>query len=252
MPLTNNQLTVKALVIYNEVLKKANTAARVGQMFLDLITDKINIDAISTNMVTDAANNAKVPSVKTAKDYIDALIVPISQGAAVPGSVSLWGGTPASIPAGWLLGDGAAVSRITYDQLFAAIGVLYGVGNGTTTFNLPNMSQRVVAGYDAADVDYNATGKVGGLNSLTLAVNQLPKFRVKIFKEGDASSLNATWPGAPRAVARKNLSEGSNSEYRLDPASAGDANTGDSSEVGGDLPIDNRNKFIVLPYIIKF
>lgn len=44
----------------------------------------------------------------------------------------------ASAPSGWLLCDGAAVSRTTYAELFAAIGTTYGVGDGPTTFNLPN------------------------------------------------------------------------------------------------------------------
>lgn len=44
----------------------------------------------------------------------------------------------ASAPDGWLLCDGSAVSRTTYAALFAAIGTTYGVGDGSTTFNLPN------------------------------------------------------------------------------------------------------------------
>lgn len=49
-------------------------------------------------------------------------------------------------PSGWLLCDGAAVSRTTYADLFAAIGTTWGVGNGSTTFNLPNLSRRVTVG----------------------------------------------------------------------------------------------------------
>ena len=51
-----------------------------------------------------------------------------------------------TIPSGWLLCDGSAVSRTTYAELFAAIGTTYGVGDGTTTFNLPNFIGRVVQG----------------------------------------------------------------------------------------------------------
>ena len=43
-----------------------------------------------------------------------------------------------TIPSGWLLCDGSAVSRTTYAELFAVIGTIYGVGDGSTTFNLPN------------------------------------------------------------------------------------------------------------------
>ncbi len=53
-----------------------------------------------------------------------------------PGEVMAFAGTTA--PAGYLLCDGTAVSRTTYADLFAVIGIMYGAGNGTTTFNLPN------------------------------------------------------------------------------------------------------------------
>ena len=48
-----------------------------------------------------------------------------------------------SAPNGWLLADGSAVSRTTYADLFAVIGTTYGVGDGSTTFNLPNFQWRV-------------------------------------------------------------------------------------------------------------
>lgn len=55
------------------------------------------------------------------------------------GIESLWHDTASvPVPDGYLLCDGSAVSRTTYAALFAKIGTLYGVGDGTTTFNLPN------------------------------------------------------------------------------------------------------------------
>lgn len=50
------------------------------------------------------------------------------------------------IPTGWLLCDGSAVSRTTYSRLFGIVSTAYGVGNGTTTFNLPNMASRTAVG----------------------------------------------------------------------------------------------------------
>lgn len=63
------------------------------------------------------------------------------QGSSAPdkaGFITLMAG--ASLPQGWLYCDGAAVSRTTYSELFAAIGTTYGVGDGSTTFNLPSLS----------------------------------------------------------------------------------------------------------------
>jgi microcystin-dependent protein len=51
-------------------------------------------------------------------------------------------------PEGFLACDGSAVSRTTYAALFAAIGTLYGSGNGTTTFNLPDLRGEFVRGWD--------------------------------------------------------------------------------------------------------
>lgn len=50
------------------------------------------------------------------------------------------------VPEGWLLCNGAAVSRTEYAALFAKIGVKYGSGDGSTTFNLPNLEGRVLQG----------------------------------------------------------------------------------------------------------
>ena len=70
--------------------------------------------------------------------------------------------------------DGSAVSRITYLELYNVIGTTYGIGNGTTTFNLPNIASRVIAGYDSTDANFNAIGLTGGTGSTTLVANNLP------------------------------------------------------------------------------
>lgn len=63
----------------------------------------------------------------------------VPKGLIVP-----FGGTTA--PTGWLLCDGSAVSRDTYSELFAVIGTNYGAGDGTTTFNLPDMREATAKG----------------------------------------------------------------------------------------------------------
>jgi microcystin-dependent protein len=67
-----------------------------------------------------------------------------------------------SAPAGWLLCDGAAISRTTYAALFTAIGTKYGVGDGSTTFNVPNLKGKVPIGLDSTDSDFDDRGKTGG------------------------------------------------------------------------------------------
>lgn len=72
-----------------------------------------------------------------------------------------------SAPSGYLLCYGQAISRTTYSLLFAAIGTTYGVGNGTTTFNLPDLRGRVVAGQDdmgGASANRLTNAVSGGIN----------------------------------------------------------------------------------------
>ena len=67
----------------------------------------------------------------------------------------------ASAPTGWLLCDGAAVSRVTYAALFAAIGTTYGAGDGTTTFGVPDLRGRVPVGVDGAAARLSASDALG-------------------------------------------------------------------------------------------
>jgi phage-related tail fiber protein len=72
------------------------------------------------------------------KQQLDALVPP---GAVQSFAMS-------SAPTGWLKANGAAVSRTTYAALFAAIGTTFGVGDGSTTFNLPDLRGEFVRGWD--------------------------------------------------------------------------------------------------------
>jgi microcystin-dependent protein len=73
----------------------------------------------------------------------------------------------ATAPEGYLLANGQAVSRIAYADLFAVIGSTYGSGDGSTTFNLPNLTNRFPLGG-------GTLGTTGGATSATLTTNELP------------------------------------------------------------------------------
>ena len=63
------------------------------------------------------------------------------------GSIIAW--PTAAAPTGWQLCDGSAINRTTYAALFALISTTYGVGNGSSTFNVPDLGDRVIAGKGA-------------------------------------------------------------------------------------------------------
>lgn len=79
------------------------------------------------------------PSLTQISQALNDLLPKLKPAGAVPtGCISHFH----TVPDGWLLCNGAAVSRTTYANLFAVIGTKYGSGDGSTTFNLPNLSGR--------------------------------------------------------------------------------------------------------------
>ena len=91
--------------------------------------------------------------------------------AAPVGCVQMYAGS--SEPDGWLFCDGREVSRTTYAELFAVIGTTYGAGNGSTTFNLPDLRQRFPLG-KASSGTGNVLGSTGGALTQTLTTSHLP------------------------------------------------------------------------------
>ena len=104
----------------------------------------------------DAVNKSQLDSLQTTlQAYADAII---PKGTILP-----YGGSAA--PTGFLLCNGAAVSRTTYADLFAVIGTTYGSGDGSTTFNLPN-SENLVTSVNTS-VPIKGTGKALGFTDGT-------------------------------------------------------------------------------------
>lgn len=93
-----------------------------------------------------AGNAAQEFAVATATTGNSAVNLTQLLGYVSSGMVLPFAGSAA--PTGWLECNGAAVSRTTYSALFAAIGTLWGIGDGSTTFNLPETRGEFIRGYD--------------------------------------------------------------------------------------------------------
>src|SRR5690606_36416662 len=78
-------------------------------------------------------------------------------------------------PQGHLLCDGSEVLREDYPVLFSVIGTTYGAGDGSTTFNLPNLKGRVVVGVDESQTEFSELGLKGGAKTHKLTVAEMPK-----------------------------------------------------------------------------
>jgi microcystin-dependent protein len=103
-----------------------------------------------------------------------------------------------SAPTGWLLANGAAVSRTTYATLFANIGTTYGAGDGSTTFNLPDMRGRVAVHPDGGT--FAAIGGTGGEQTHALTVAELASHGHNLSSDSagtPAGSVNSASAGTP-------------------------------------------------------
>lgn len=97
-----------------------------------------------------------------------------------PGTIIHYAGR--TVPSGWLICNGANVSRTDYAALFAAIGTIYGAGNGSTTFGLPNLDGRFLEGT-------TYTGSVGTYHSAGL-----PNITGSFTSHGNTGSMVTTGP----------------------------------------------------------
>lgn len=131
---------------------------------IDLIL--VGHDQVSGAHIANSIPTAALQALAVTKDKIE-----VAQQQQ-PGFIIAYAG--ASAPTGWLLCNGAAVSRETYADLFAITGTAFGAGDGSTTFNLPDYRGRVPVGLDAAQPEFNFRGETGGAKTHTLSIAEMP------------------------------------------------------------------------------
>lgn len=149
----------------------------------------------------------------------------------IAGRVFAYAGTDE--PIGALLCDGRAVSRTTYWELFAAIGTTYGEGDGSSTFNLPNIESRTIIG----ESDSYALGAVGGEEKHKLTEAELPSH--DHFHFLDVNGYITSDSG---------MNMISNAGYAW--KASGKYTPLDTSDTGGDQPHNIMQPYIVMRYFI--
>ena len=146
------------------------------------------------------------------------------------GSISAYGGE--NIPTNWLKCNGQAISRTTYADLFSVIGTTYGSGDGSTTFNLPNISERVIVGNNG-DGEFSL-GNTGGEKEHALTINEMPSH----------THLYRASIGAGNAEGTLNFGDQNGAVIS---GSYGNA----IQNTGGSQAHNNMQPYIALNYIIK-
>jgi microcystin-dependent protein len=157
------------------------------------------------------------------------------------GAIVVW--TTDSAPTGWLLCYGQAVDRTTYASLFAIIGTTFGSGDGSTTFNIPDMRGRFPLGQDdmggsganrVTSANADTVGSSSGAETHTLAANDLPAHNHSCVTYFGASSMSHTGVG--------NFAEGGN-------GTVSSQNTNNNST--SNNAVNHMNPYLTLNYIIK-
>ena len=108
----------------------------------------------------------------------------------------------ATVPSGYLECNGAAVSRTTYSVLFAVIGTAYGTGNGSSTFNLPDLRGEFVRGFD------NGKGTDSGRSIATSQSSQNAQHNHSISVSGTTSNPTPTLTGDVRRISEGYRAQG--------------------------------------------
>jgi microcystin-dependent protein len=207
-----------------------------------------NIKQLATSAATGVARQAT--NAEALAGLLDNIIISpaalayvlatVTDDVPPPGTVVDYAG--ATEPTGWLFCYGQAVDRTTYAGLFAAIGTTFGSGDGSTTFNLPDIRGRVTAGQDdmGGTSANRLTGLSGGVNGDTFGATGGSESHVLLATEMPAHTHNVTY---------------SNVEQAGFPSSRGTAGSGESTRAtasaGGGGAHNNVQPTIILNKIIK-
>lgn len=159
---------------------------------------------------------------------------------AIPvGTIAMFGAE--RDPEGWMRCDGRLLDRNAYAKLFAVIGTTHGFTN-SSNFRLPDIRERSVVG---SGTKYSI-GDKGGNATVTLSINQMPAHTHEI---GEVEDSNRRFQSR---TSNQDIGIGSDGYTYL--TSTGNNRGGRSpiaTSVGGGQPVDLRDPYIGLPYIIK-
>jgi microcystin-dependent protein len=215
--------------------EQANVAVHAASADVALNADTLDgLD--SQDFVLSEVDPTVLPEVKDGVSWEELAGIPagfadgiddVGDGGVPVGTVVLFGG--ATPPSGWLLCDGSEVSRTEFAELFGVLGGTWGIGDGLTTFNLPDLRGRVAIGSGVApDLTSRTIGDQGGEEEHLLTVDEMPSHSHTLgFTTGDQNGgIGVRFLGGSGGAA--------------------------TSAAGGDQAHNNMPPFTVLHYIVKY
>jgi microcystin-dependent protein len=182
---SGDQVTATKLNDIGNSATFTSASATTDDSTLTLGSSKLKVkDAgiTATQLATDSVITAKIQDGAVTAAKLDAGAVSVLMPT---GSIMSFAGS--SAPTGYLLCDGAAISRSTYSTLFGVLATTYGSGDGSSTYNIPDLRGRVIAGQDdmggssanrltglTGGVDGDVLGGSGGTETHTLSTAEMP------------------------------------------------------------------------------
>ena len=174
----------------------------------------------------------------------------LQQSLAPVGSLMMFAGS--SAPSGWLFCNGSAISRTTYSGLFAVLGVEFGAGDTTTTFNIPDFRGRVPIGVGTGSgLTARYLSDSAGNETVQLQTAELPSHNHTITDPGHYHSVSGASSGGVGATSLLRSANAADGTY---PVGTGVATTGitQTNNRGSNQPHNNMQPYLVVNYIIKY
>jgi microcystin-dependent protein len=157
---TSNVIATQGWV--NDPSKSTNVVHRSGTETVSgnkTFTDNVLLAGTATAVTQDISDSStKLATTAFVNGFV------FDKGSVPTGTMLTYSGS--SAPSGWLICDGSAISRTTYSSLFGVIGTTYGTGDGSSTFNIPNMKDKTVWGANGN----LGTTKSAGLPSMSVGL----------------------------------------------------------------------------------
>jgi microcystin-dependent protein len=194
-----------------------------------------------TPEVGDVVLCAQIPSGQKSSSI--AVLGPIGVPSAIVPSGCIMQYAGSSAPSGWLICNGSAVSRTTYANLFAVIGITYGNGDGVTTFNLPNFSGAVALGV-GSNTEHGSTShtlaQTGGEETHILSTAEMPSHAHTI---AHTHSYNTTVPSSADL--------GSSAAAGSTASTTGASSAANSGSVGSGNAHNTLPPYLCVNFIVK-
>lgn len=224
-------------------------------------------DPTNPNTITDGQINAEIKVVKgfiESSNYVSGTTGwKLNYDGTVDfpfmvGMIADFAGSTA--PTGWLLCDGSAVSRTDYAGLYSVVGIIYGAGDGSTTFNLPDCRGKVSVA-KSSDTEFDVLGETGGEKTHTLTSGESGLVAHNHTASDSGHAHDSNWKVSSTESSGYGLTQTAAFQNRVSVSGGGNTNTGtgyasitvnNNTASNASSAHNNLQPYITLNKIIKY